>query len=63
MAMIHLPADFKEFLRLLNAHSVEYLLIGERIKKPASLLAQRAHVEDLVMWSGGPLLCVARSYQ
>jgi len=28
MATIHLPADFKEFLRLLNAHKVEYLLIG-----------------------------------
>jgi hypothetical protein len=28
MAMIHLPRDFKEFLRLLNAHEVEYLLIG-----------------------------------
>jgi hypothetical protein len=28
MATIHLPADFKEFLRLLNAHEVEYLLIG-----------------------------------
>jgi hypothetical protein len=28
MATIHLPADFKEFLRLLNAHRVEYLLIG-----------------------------------
>ena len=28
MATIHLPPDFKEFLRLLNAHSVEYLLIG-----------------------------------
>jgi len=26
--MIHLPADFKEFLRLLNVHQVEYLLIG-----------------------------------
>lgn len=26
--MIHLPPDFKEFLRLLNAHKVEYLLIG-----------------------------------
>ena len=26
--MIHLPRDFKEFLRLLNAHKVEYLLIG-----------------------------------
>ena len=25
---ITLPPDFKEFLRLLNAHSVEYLLIG-----------------------------------
>ncbi len=25
---ISLPNDFKEFLRLLNAHSVEYLLIG-----------------------------------
>jgi predicted nucleotidyltransferase len=28
MAMIHLPLDFKEFLRLLNAHQVDYLLIG-----------------------------------
>ena len=28
MATIHLPSDFKEFLRLLNAHHVEYLLIG-----------------------------------
>ncbi|MCY2924901.1 MAG: nucleotidyltransferase [Planctomycetota bacterium] len=26
--MIHLPNDFKEFLRLLNDRSVEYLLIG-----------------------------------
>ena len=28
MAMIHLPPDFKEFLQLLNAHDVKYLLIG-----------------------------------
>ena len=28
MATTHLPPDFKEFLRLLNAHHVEYLLIG-----------------------------------
>lgn len=28
MAMIHLPQDFKEFLKLLNAHHVEYLMIG-----------------------------------
>jgi len=28
MATIQLPHDFKEFLRLLNAHRVEYLLIG-----------------------------------
>ena len=26
--MIHLPQDFKEFLRLLNVHQVDYLLIG-----------------------------------
>lgn len=26
--MAHLPADFREFLSLLNAHRVEYLLIG-----------------------------------
>ena len=25
---IELPNDFKEFLRLLNSHQVEYLLIG-----------------------------------
>jgi hypothetical protein len=28
MATIHLPRDFREFLRSLNAHEVEYLLIG-----------------------------------
>jgi predicted nucleotidyltransferase len=28
MATIHLPQDFKEFLRLLNTRKVEYLLIG-----------------------------------
>ena len=28
MATVHLPQDFKEFLQLLNAHQVDYLLIG-----------------------------------
>ena len=28
MATIHLPPDFKEFLKLLNDHKVQYLLIG-----------------------------------
>ena len=28
MATIHLPPDFKEFLRLLNSNNVEYLLVG-----------------------------------
>jgi hypothetical protein len=28
MANVNLPPDFKEFLRLLNEHHVEYLLIG-----------------------------------
>jgi hypothetical protein len=28
MATVHLPNDFQEFLKLLNAHQVEYLLIG-----------------------------------
>jgi hypothetical protein len=28
MATIHLPPDFKEFLKLLTAHQAEYLLIG-----------------------------------
>ena len=28
MATIRLPPDFKEFLQLLNSHTVEYLLIG-----------------------------------
>ena len=28
MATINLPQDFKEFLKLLNAHRVRYLLIG-----------------------------------
>jgi predicted nucleotidyltransferase len=28
MATIHLPQDFREFLKLLNDHDVEYLLIG-----------------------------------
>ena len=28
MAMIQIPLDFKEFLKLLNFHQVDYLLIG-----------------------------------
>lgn len=28
MATINLPPDFKEFLQLLNAHQVEYLIVG-----------------------------------
>lgn len=28
MATIHLPPDFKDFLKLLNDHKVQYLLIG-----------------------------------
>ena len=28
MANVNLPPDFKEFLKLLNSHHVEYLLIG-----------------------------------
>ena len=28
MATIHLPPDFKEFLKLLNTHQIKYLLIG-----------------------------------
>jgi predicted nucleotidyltransferase len=28
MATINLPPDFRDFLKLLNAHQVEYLLIG-----------------------------------
>ena len=28
MATIRLPTDFREFLRLLNSSSVEYLVIG-----------------------------------
>jgi hypothetical protein len=28
MATIHLPPDFKEFLKLLNLNQVEYLLVG-----------------------------------
>ncbi len=28
MAMIRLLADFRDFLKLLNSHRVEYLLIG-----------------------------------
>lgn len=28
MVTIQLPLDFKEFLKLLNAHRVEYLLVG-----------------------------------
>lgn len=28
MATIRLPPDFKEFLRLLNEHRVEYLVVG-----------------------------------
>ena len=29
MAAIRPPADFRDFLKLLNSHRVEYLLIGD----------------------------------
>ena len=28
MATIRLPADFRDFLKLLNSHRVDYLLVG-----------------------------------
>jgi len=28
MATVQLPSDFKDFLKLLNDHKVEYILIG-----------------------------------
>jgi len=28
MATIHLPQDFRDFLKLLNSYEVEYLLVG-----------------------------------
>src|SRR5687767_11189139 len=28
MAMTRLPADFRDFLKLLNSHQIEYLLVG-----------------------------------
>ena len=31
MAMIPLPPDFKEFLRLLNENKVKYLLVGNEL--------------------------------
>ncbi len=34
---IVLPPDFKEFLKLLNAHNIKYLLIGGTELKPASI--------------------------
>jgi hypothetical protein len=36
MATIRLPPDFKEFLQLLNAHHVEYLLIGSYSLAPGT---------------------------
>jgi len=29
MAKMRVPPDFKEFLKLLSAHQVEYLLVGD----------------------------------
>jgi hypothetical protein len=47
MAMTRLPRDFKEFLKLLNAHKVEYLLIHQtsghsRFGAPALILDSAA---------------------
>jgi hypothetical protein len=35
MAQITLPGDFKEFLRLLGARGVEYLLVVDGVEFPA----------------------------
>jgi len=45
MATIHLPRDFKEFLRLLNTHKVEYLL--KRNKKASGRHQDLADLEHL----------------
>ena len=29
--MVKLPQDFKDFLTLLNSHSVDYLLVGDKL--------------------------------
>ena len=39
MAMIQLPSDFKEFLKLLNSHRVEYLLVS--VVTPLVIMAIR----------------------
>jgi hypothetical protein len=47
MAMIHLPPDFKEFFRLLNAHHVEYLLIGGCLKINKKASGRHKDLDDL----------------
>ena len=41
MAMIQLPPDFKEFLRLLNSNEVLYLIVGGYAVISMATLAQR----------------------
>jgi len=58
MATIHLPSDFKEFLKLLNAHQVEYLLIGGYAVKDRSTLGSDPSATTVAysVWAATSLL-------
>jgi len=46
--MVRLPKDFKEFLRLLNGHHVEYLLEDLKVnKRPAGRHKDLNDLENL----------------
>jgi glyceraldehyde-3-phosphate dehydrogenase/erythrose-4-phosphate dehydrogenase len=57
MATIRLPADFRDFLKLLNSHRVEYLLPRQQAQeRTAERLGRRAKIKlnkkffKLVSW-------------
>lgn len=48
MATIHLPPDFKEFMKLLNSHHVEYWLIDlEHLKMNKKASGRHQDLSDL----------------
>jgi hypothetical protein len=45
---IELPNDFKEFLKWLNEHEVQYLLIGEEVAKNKK--SHKTGFESFTQW-------------
>ena len=51
MATIQLPLDFKEFLKLVNLHQVEYLLVGGYA---VGYHGYPRATGDMDLWGGSP---------